>query len=80
LREDERFATILTNPPIRAGRRVVMRFVGGAPSVLEPGGELRMVVARDQGARTYLERMGPLFAEVEVVAKRGGYWVLRGVV
>jgi 16S rRNA G1207 methylase RsmC len=76
----EKFATMLTNPPIRAGRDVVMRFVEGAPAHLLPGGEFRMVVSRTQGAVTYEKLMRPHFSKVGAVMKRGGFWVLRGEV
>jgi len=80
LKEDERFAAIITNPPIRAGRETVMRFVEGAPARLLPGGEFRMVVAKLQGAKTYETLMRQSFPKVEALAKRGGFWVLRGEV
>ncbi len=47
---DAFFDHILCNPPIRAGRKVVDRIIGEAPSHLLDGGHLWIVVRTRQGA------------------------------
>lgn len=72
-----RFATILQNPPIRAGKAVIYRmFADGAKSLL-PGGQLFLVIRKQQGAPSAMSYLATLFAEVAAVEKKSGYWVLR---
>ena len=44
------FSAILTNPPIRAGKKTVFSFYEGAFSKLRAGGELWVVIQKKQGA------------------------------
>ena len=74
---ERRFATILQNPPIRAGKAVIYRmFADGAKSLL-PGGKLYLVIRKQQGAPSAMSYLATLFAEVAAVEKKSGYWVLR---
>ena len=75
--EGRRFAAILQNPPIRAGKAVIYRmFADGAKSLL-PGGQLFLVIRKQQGAPSAMSYLATLFAEVAAVEKKSGYWVLR---
>ena len=76
---DLRFDHIATNPPIRAGRGVVVRMIEGAPDHLRPGGALWLVARTRQGAPTLQHRMGTTFGGAEVVGRGSGYRVLRSV-
>ena len=62
--EDKKFAAILTNPPIRAGKKVVHDIYEQSYHCLEPGGELWVVIQKKQGAPSTLEKLSELFAEV----------------
>ncbi len=70
------FDAILTNPPIRAGKAVIYRLFGEARSRLNPGGALYLVIRRQQGAESAMKFLRTLFAEVTVLARKKGYWVL----
>ncbi|MBE1553129.1 class I SAM-dependent methyltransferase [Sporosarcina limicola] len=72
-----RFAAILTNPPIRAGKETVFNFYQGAFSKLEEGGELWVVIQKKQGAPSTMDRLTELFGSVEIVVKKKGYYILR---
>src|SRR5438309_665477 len=74
----EQFDLVLFNPPIRAGRRVVLRLLGEAHACLRPGGRLYFVARTQQGARTLGRRMGETYAEVREVARGGGFRVFEG--
>ena len=63
--------------PIRAGKAVIYRmFADGAKSLL-PGGQLFLVIRKQQGAPSAMSYLATLFAEVAAVEKKSGYWVLR---
>ena len=73
----EGFAAILTNPPIRAGKETVFKFYEGAFSKLKVGGELWIVIQKKQGAPSTIDCLTELFANVETVVKKKGYYILR---
>lgn len=74
-----RFKLIVSNPPIRAGKRVVYPWVDEARERLEPGGRLLMVARTSQGAKTLAKKMADVFGNVTEVAKGSGYRVLASV-
>lgn len=75
---EERFDAILTNPPIRAGKETVYRLFEESAHHLNPGGELWVVIRKQQGAPSAKEKLESLFAEVDLVLKKKGYWILCG--
>ncbi|UOQ49465.1 class I SAM-dependent methyltransferase [Gracilibacillus caseinilyticus] len=72
---DRRFAAILTNPPIRAGKQVVHQIFEEAQQSILPGGELWVVIQKKQGAPSAKRKLEELFEEVSVVAKDKGYFI-----
>ncbi|MDI6770961.1 MAG: methyltransferase [bacterium] len=66
---------VVTNPPIRAGRRVVTEFIEGAWRVLRPGGRFYMVVRTAQGALTLARLVAGRFGEARQVRAAEGYRV-----
>ena len=75
--EDIQAAAILTNPPIRAGKDTIFKFYDGAYDRLSVGGELWVVIQKKQGAPSTVNHLEERFAEVEVVEKKKGYWIIR---
>jgi 16S rRNA (guanine1207-N2)-methyltransferase len=72
-----RFAAILTNPPIRAGKKVVHDIFEQSFDCLLPGGELWVVIQKKQGAPSAIEKMSEIYGEVETVAKKKGYFIIK---
>lgn len=75
---DARFDLILLNPPIRAGRAVVVRLLREAQAHLAPGGRFYLVARTSQGARTLARCMGEVFGRVREVERGGGFRVYEG--
>lgn len=75
----EAFDVVATNPPIRAGRAVVRRFIEGAREVLRPGGRFFLVARTAQGARTLGRLIAEIFGTSEEVARGSGCRVFRAV-
>ncbi len=71
------FAAVVTNPPIRAGKKVVHTIFEKAYSHLQNGGELWVVIQKKQGAPSALEKMKEMFVDVEIVNKSKGYFIIR---
>ncbi len=74
------FDLILTNPPIRAGKATVHRFFAEAAARINPGGRLYVVIQKKQGAPSAEKRLRELFATVDVIEHKAGYWVIRASV
>ena len=73
---DGLFDTIITNPPIRAGKAVIYRLFGEAREHLADGGSLYLVIRRQQGAESAIRYLSTLFARVETLRRRKGYWII----
>lgn len=71
------FDTILTNPPIRAGKEIVHRIFDQAHEVLVPGGAIWVVIQKKQGAPSAYDKLESLFARVEQVERDKGYWIIK---
>ena len=72
-----KYAAILTNPPIRAGKSVVHDILKGAHDRLLHGGELWVVIQKKQGAPSAMDLLKGIFDEVEVVKKDKGYYIIK---
>lgn len=74
---DKVYDVIISNPPIRAGKKIVFEILSGAYEHLVEGGELWIVIQKKQGAESSLKHLKTLFENVEVVNKDGGYWIIK---
>ena len=70
------FSTIVTNPPIRAGKVVTYAMYAGASSYLIDGGKLILVIRKQQGAESAEKYLRTLFPKVEKIAQKKGYRIL----
>ena len=70
---DEKFNTILVNPPQTAGKEVCFDIIKGAKKHLKAKGILQMVVRPRKGGNQLSEFMEETFGNVEVIAKKSGY-------
>ena len=71
------FSAILTNPPIRAGKKTVFSFYDGAFSKLQVGGELWVVIQKKQGAPSTIHHLEKIFGNAETIVKKRGYHIIR---
>ena len=73
---DKTFSAIVTNPPIRAGKKVTYAMYAGAVSHLIEGGKLVIVIRKKQGAESAEAYLRTLFPKVERVAQSKGFRIL----
>ena len=71
------YDSIVSNPPIRAGKKVTNAIYIGAISHLIDGGSLYVVVRKAQGALSVKSFLEELFGNVEVLKRSKGYFVLK---
>ncbi|KAA0544111.1 class I SAM-dependent methyltransferase [Bacillus sp. BGMRC 2118] len=72
----EEYAVILTNPPIRAGKKTVHEIFETGYSKLKPNGEMWIVIQKKQGAPSAIEKLKSMFTSVDVIAKSKGYFII----
>ena len=73
------FDAVITNPPIRAGKAVIYGMFEDAKAHLRAGGALYLVIRKQQGAPSALKFLKTLYDSAEVIARDGGYWIIRCV-
>lgn len=72
---DEIFDTVLSNPPMAAGREVCFRIIKESYAHLSNGGTLQIVARHNKGGKTLSEKMKEVFGNVETTANAGGFRV-----
>lgn len=72
----KKYDVIISNPPIRAGKKIVFEIIGKAIEYLNDNGELWIVIQKKQGAESALKHLKGIYKEVEIVTKDGGYWII----
>ena len=73
------FDHVISNPPIRAGKKVVHEIIEKSKDHLMEGGDLTIVIQKKQGAPSAKQKMEDTFENCEVVKKDKGYYILRSV-
>ncbi|MBC2170591.1 class I SAM-dependent methyltransferase [Listeria booriae] len=73
------YTDIISNPPIRAGKKVVHEILSKSFEHLQTGGSLWIVIQKKQGGPSAAAKMEEVFGNVEVVAKDKGYFIYRSV-
>ena len=67
----------LSNPPIRAGKKVTYEIYKGALEHLVDSGSLYIVIRKNQGAKSVMSYLEELFGNVALLAREKGYYVLK---
>ncbi|CCI85225.1 methyltransferase domain protein [Lactobacillus pasteurii DSM 23907 = CRBIP 24.76] len=76
---DKKYGLILTNPPIRAGKKVVSEILAKAFEHLVPGGTLLVVIQKKQGEPSARKLMQEVYGNCEIVTRDKGYYILKSV-
>ena len=72
-----KFDSIVSNPPIRAGKRVTYAIYTGALEHLIENGSLYRVIRKQQGALSVKSYLEELYGNVTVLAREKGYYILK---
>ncbi|MBR2678967.1 MAG: class I SAM-dependent methyltransferase [Bacilli bacterium] len=73
---NSKYSCIITNPPIRAGKKIVYDIVMNAKNYLEDGGNLFLVIRKEQGAKSLIVDLKEIY-NVEVLNKKKGFFIIR---
>lgn len=73
---NDKYDYIITNPPIRAGKDVIRRFLLGAKDYLCDNGTLYFVMRKDHGVKSMIKELEEIY-EVEIINKDKGFYIVR---
>lgn len=73
----DRYDLVISNPPIRAGKKVVSAIISGSYDHLNEGGRLVIVIQKKQGAPSAKKLMEEIFGNATVINKKKGYYILQ---
>ena len=72
----EKYDVIVTNPPIRAGKKVVLEILLKAKEFLNIDGELWFVIRKDQGAKSIAKELENTY-NLEILEKSKGFYIFK---
>ena len=73
---DSKYSCIVTNPPIRAGKKIVYDIVMNAKNYLEEDGSLFLVIRKEQGAKSLISDLKEVYS-VNILNKKKGFYILQ---
>lgn len=73
---DKEYNYIITNPPIRAGKETVKKFLIGAKNHLLSDGELWFVMRKDHGVKTIINIL-EVYYSIRIVDRSKGFFVIQ---
>lgn len=71
-----KYSSIVTNPPIRAGKKIVYEIVMNAKNYLDTDGKLFLVIRKEQGAKSLIIDLKKQYT-VEVLEKSKGFFIIK---
>ncbi len=74
---NKKYDLIITNPPIRAGKKVIYSLFEQAKNYLNDNGSLWIVIRKQHGAESALKYLNSVEFKAEVIEKSKGFWVIR---
>ena len=72
---DNKYDFIITNPPIRAGKEVVRKFLFGGYDYLNDNGMLYFVMRKDHGVKSMIKELESKY-NVTIVNKDKGFYIV----
>lgn len=72
----EKFDFIISNPPIRVGKKILYEILFKAKEFLKENGEVWIVVNKDQGAKSLMKDLAKEY-KVELKTKNKGFYIIK---
>lgn len=72
----KKYDFIVTNPPIRVGKKILYEILFKANDYLKPEGEMWLVVNKGQGAKSLVKDLSEVY-DTEVVCKNKGFYIIK---
>lgn len=75
---EKKYDFIITNPPIRVGKKILYEILFGAKKHLKNDGQLWLVISKDQGAKSLLKDLEKEYI-VSVQNKNKGFYIIKAI-
>lgn len=72
---NKKYDYIITNPPIRVGKKILYEILIKAKDYLKENGHLIFVINKDQGAKSTMRDMEEYY-NVKIIAKNKGFFII----
>lgn len=76
---NQKFNFIITNPPIRAGKQLLLNLIKQSLDFLLDDGKLILVIRKNHGEESIKKFMEQYFSQVNVLKRDKGFYVLEGI-
>ena len=76
---NKKYDSILLNPPIRAGKKIIYGLYKASHDVLKKDGKLYIVIQKKQGSESSIKQLQTLFREVKTIAHKSGYQIIESI-
>jgi len=73
----ENYDFIITNPPIKTGKKLLFELMQGAFEHLNENGQLVLVIRKDHGMESLKKHITSIFGNCEIIERNKGFYVLR---
>ncbi len=73
---NDTYSLIVTNPPIRAGKEVVLNILKNAKDYLKEKGSLWFVIRKNQGALSIKKELDNIY-KIEIIKKDKGFYIFQ---
>ena len=72
----DKYDYIITNPPIRAGKEIIRKFLFEASNHLEENGEVWFVMRKDHGVKSMIKELEKKYL-VKIIDKDKGFYIVQ---
>lgn len=73
--DGKKYDFIITNPPIRAGKKIVYEIIMNAKNYLKKNGKLFLVIRKEQGAKSMIFDLEKIY-NVSILEKSKGFFII----
>ena len=70
---------IVTNPPIKTGKKLLFDLMSGAFNHLKQNGQIILVIRKDHGMESLKKHINSIFNNCEIVDRNKGFYVLKAI-
>lgn len=70
---------IVTNPPIKTGKKLLFDLMNGAYQHLNENGQLILVIRKDHGMESLKKHITSIFGNCEIIDRNKGFYILKAV-
>lgn len=70
---------IITNPPIKTGKKLLFQLMQDSFTHLNNNGQLLLVIRKDHGMESLKKHIASIFGNCEIIDRNKGYYILQAI-